>query len=111
MTGDKERELRRAFRELRSPDSQHAPGLRAVLDRPRTERRPAIGLFAKISVAAAAIIALMFAWPRSRDVVPSTMSITEWRAPTDVLLRTPGAELVQTVPTLRSSVLEGLPLQ
>ena len=111
MSGDQERELRRAFKELRSPDSHYAPELRAVLDRPRTERRYPMLWLATLAAAAATIVALMFAWPRSREVAPSTMSITEWRAPTDILLRTPGAELVQTVPTLRSSVFEGLPLQ
>jgi len=59
-------------------------------------------------IAAAATILIVGVWrvnslPRSSS---TTTAIATWRAPTDVLLRTPGSELLGTMPALNKSVLD-----
>jgi hypothetical protein len=56
-------------------------------------------------VAAVAVAAIWLGRTRSfsPDVAPT---ITTWRAPTDVLLRIPGSELLGAMPALGTSVLD-----
>jgi anti-sigma factor RsiW len=114
-------ELRHRFAQLREADREGAPGFAETLaakiesqgpatgrTRARRSRRATprvrplvIGAAAGVAIAA---IGLMY----SRSVAPSsaTPEIVTWRAPTDVLLRTPGTELLTAMPALGASVLD-----
>jgi hypothetical protein len=93
--------LRRRFAALRQEEDQQAPVF-ATLWRSRAgARRRQTRWFA---AAACAMIALLaFLWIRSVQRRPddkTVASITEWKAPTDFLLETPGRELLRTVPEI-----------
>jgi hypothetical protein len=60
-------------------------------------------------LAAAAVVviaALSLAYGRSTTPSTTTPAIVTWRAPTDVLLQTPGRELLADMPALGASVLD-----
>jgi hypothetical protein len=63
-----------------------------------------------IGAAAAVVIAAVWvANARSfspHTATPTIAAIAAWRAPTDVLLRTPGSELLGEMPALGASVLD-----
>jgi len=86
-------DLRDAFHRLRDAESARAPRF-GVAPRPRFSIwRPAI--------AAAMLLFIVMAistLPIRRE--PEIGSIVDWKAPTDVLLRTPGSELLSTVPQI-----------
>jgi hypothetical protein len=52
------------------------------------------------------IAALSLAYGRSTTTSTTTPAIATWRAPTDVLLQTPGSELLGDMPALGASVLD-----
>ena len=60
-----------------------------------------------IGAAAAVVIAAVWL-ANARSFSPHTVTptIATWRAPTDVLLRTPGSELLGIMPALGASVLD-----
>jgi hypothetical protein len=99
-----DRDLRERFAELRRQDQAHAGEFSNFLHRARP-RANRIGL--SVWVAAAAGLAVMIAVvvmsiPRSgrRTIGSPEISITEWKSSTDFLLRTPGLELLRTVPRI-----------
>jgi len=102
--GDDETDLRGLFAALRRQDSAKTPAFETLLAGAaagRGRRRPwprGGGLLAAASlvVAALAAVAVLRAPPPPARVV----SIEEWRAPTDFLLRTPGREILETVPLI-----------
>ena len=105
-----ETEIRRRFAELREADRVRAPGFAQIYGRARSRgswvathhvRPYVIG-----AAAAIAIIAFSLAHSRSLSHSAATPAIATWRAPTDVLLRTPGSELLGTMPALSKSVLD-----
>ena len=105
-----ESEFRRRFARLREADQGSAPSFAQIYERTRAGRslrarrrvRPlVIGAAAAVAIA---IIALSYA--RSSSSSAATPEITTWRAPTDVLLRTPGSELLGEMPALGASVLD-----
>lgn len=95
-------QLKKAFAQLRAEERASAPPFDVTAVRIRPTRRVhwAVG-----SAALAAAIAAVVLWPGSvkDDVV--NMSITEWHAPTDVLLKTPGSELLTDMPALDESMI------
>ena len=105
-----ETEIRNRFAQLREAERVGAPGFAQTYGRARaretwgaTQRvRP----FVIAAAAAIAIIAFSLAHSRSFSHSTATPAIATWRAPTDVLLRTPGSELLGTMPALRKSVLD-----
>ena len=105
-----ESELRRRFAELREADRERAPIFVQTYRRARAGRSWRATVRARplvIGAAAAAMIAAVLL-ARARLFSPSavTPTITTWRAPTDVLLRTPGSELLGEMPALGTSVLD-----
>jgi hypothetical protein len=93
--------LRRGFAALRREEDQQTPEFATLWrSRARAQRRQARWFAA----AACALIALLaFLWIRSVQRRPddkTVASITEWKAPTDFLLETPGRELLRTVPEI-----------
>lgn len=106
MSRDPDREIARLFRETRRSDESSVPGFRQVLSRARGARRsslpPRLRAAVSLLVAAVALIAVLLLrrGPSAPADSERTASLSEWRAATDVLLRTPGADLFASVPAL-----------
>jgi hypothetical protein len=102
--------LRQHFARLREFDRNTAPDFAQTCARARSRRRSrAIHRVRPVVIAAAAAVVLTAIWlgnTRSFSSVPVTPTIATWRAPTDVLLRTPGSELLGEMPALSASVLD-----
>jgi hypothetical protein len=103
-------EIRQRFGQLREADRERAPGFAQIYGRARARRRSAaIPRVPPLMIAMAATVFIAAVWlANARSVSRSTptATIATWRAPTDVLLRTPGSELLGTMPALGSSVLD-----
>ena len=98
--------LKAAFRELRAHERAGAPEFEAlVVEAPRRLRRPRRAWLLASGAALAAAIATVIWWPRHMEDDVATPSITQWRAPTDVLLVTPGSQWLSELPALDESVL------
>jgi hypothetical protein len=105
-----ESELRRSFAQLREADRERGPSFAQTFARARARQswratlrvRPlAIG-----GAAAVMIAAVWLAYSRSFSPSAVTPTIVTWRAPSDVLLRTPASELLGAMPALGASVLD-----
>lgn len=112
MTPDDD--LRSRFDALRRIDESAVPDLDALVARPRTRNgRPLVRV--ALLAAAAVIIAVVglrvFKQPPHPVPLDAATSIVTWQSPTASLLHTPGQELLRTVPTLRSSLLRGVPME
>lgn len=98
--GDFDDMLQRRFAVLRREEGEHAPEFgRLWHDRANARRRQTRWFMA----AACVLVALALLWIRSvqrRHDDKTVASITEWKAPTDFLLETPGCELLRTVPKI-----------
>jgi glycerol-3-phosphate acyltransferase PlsY len=110
MTMMDESEIRQRFAQLREADRERAPGFAQIYGRARVRSGSGAMLHVRpfvIAAAAAVVIAtLWIAKARSFSSQTATPTIASWRAPTDVLLRTPGSELLGTMPALGASVLD-----
>jgi hypothetical protein len=103
--GSSDETLRGRFAALRREDEQSVPGF-AGLWRARA-RSPRRWTYWLATAACAVVILAGLLWLRSvrpGSKVDKTVSITEWKAPTDFLLETPGREMLRTVPRLESNV-------
>jgi hypothetical protein len=100
-SSDSDDMLLRRFSVLRREEEQQAPEF-ATLWKARAGARRRQGRW--FAATACALIALLaFLWIRSAQRSPeekTVASITEWKAPTDFLLETPGRELLRTVPKI-----------
>jgi len=99
--GDSDNTLRRRFAALRREEDQHAPEFTRLWRAGAGARRRQTRWFAAAACALVALLALL--WIRSvqrRADDKTVASITEWKAPTDFLLDTPGRELLRTVPKI-----------
>jgi hypothetical protein len=95
--------LRSRFEELRAQERASVPDFEALLaDAPRRIRHARL---LTGSVAIAAAIAAILLWPRHIHHEVAPLSITQWHAPTDFLLNTPGSDLLGELPPLDQSVL------
>ena len=105
-----ENKLREDFERLRDADRKRAPGFAETCTRARAHHsvrsnprlRPVV-----MAVAAAVLIAAVW-MERTGSFARSGASpaIATWRAPTDVLLDTPGRDLLGAMPALGASVLD-----
>ena len=109
MTMD-ENELRRQFMELREADKERAPAFAQTYGRARVRaslrRTPRLRPLVLAAAAVVVIAALSLAYGRSTTPSTTTPAIATWRAPTDVLLQTPGSELLGVMPALSKSILD-----
>ena len=109
-----DQDLRSRFIALRRLDGATVPDVDSIVARRRT-RRPRRAVLPAALAAAAAIVLLIaglrFAASRPTIAisVSSEPSILAWRSPTASLLQTPGRELLQSMPTVESSLLRHLP--
>jgi hypothetical protein len=105
-----ETDIRDRFVQLREVDRVSAPGFAQTCGRARARKTRGVTRRVRpLVLGAAAVIAIVaFSLAHSRSFSPSTPmpAIVTWRAPTDVLLRTPGSELLGTMPALNTSVLD-----
>jgi len=109
-------ELRRRFSELREADKDRAPAFMQIYGQararlseqrmPRRRRTPRVRPLVLAAAAAVVIVALSLAYGRSTTPSTTTPPIATWRAPTDVLLQTPGSELLGVMPALSKSILD-----
>ena len=108
MTDDNE--LRRSFARMRDADREQAPSFAQTWESARTRTRRHVTLGARpVVIGAAAAVLIVAGWlEHSRSISPpaAAPAIGTWRAPTDVLLRTPGIELLGAMPALGASVLD-----
>ena len=105
-----ESELRRRFVQLREADRERAPSFARTYGRLRARRswhtRLRLQPLVHGVAAAAAFAVVGIAHARSFSPAAVTPTISTWRAPTDVLLRTPGSDLLGEMPALGTSVLD-----
>ena len=93
--------LRHRFAALRREEDQQAPEFATLWKARAGARRRQARWFAAAACMLVALLALL--WIRSVQRRPddkTVASITEWKAPTDFLLETPGRELLRTVPEI-----------
>lgn len=119
MTNDADLEIARLLEEHRRADEASAPAFREVLSRRRTRRAPSAGRIPRPALAAAALLvvvgaALLLRRPRvhETELIAAASALAAWKSPTDVLLQTPGSELLSRTPVFLSRVpeLDGNPL-
>jgi Spy/CpxP family protein refolding chaperone len=98
-----QRDLERAFAALRRQDEQGAPSFDGLLSAPGTRART-LPLRLGVALAAASLLAALLVGVAVRRPAPSPpiASIEQWTAPTDFLLRTPGRDVLDTVPRIGS---------
>jgi hypothetical protein len=105
-----DREIRQRFAQLRDADQESAPSFAQTYGRARARRsfRATRRMKPLVFATAAAVViaAIGLAYARSLPPSAATPEIATWRAPTDVLLRTPGSELLGEMPALGASVLD-----
>jgi len=92
--------LRNAFHELRRNETANVPSFQQIVERRRPRRRTIRLAFAVMLFFAVALSVV----PLLRRSPTPNASITEWRAPTDFLLKTPGNELLTSVPDLKGNI-------
>jgi hypothetical protein len=94
--------LRTRFTALRREEAEHTPQFAALWRRkavPPVRRWRWFVATACLLIVAAVFAAAVFSVRSERRQRNNTVaSITEWKAPTDFLLETPGRELLRTVP-------------
>ena len=101
MTRDREDDgvLHEAFAKLRREDADHAPSFGAVVERASRPLRPAPlrgGALAALMLLASLVVGLLVRRPALAP--PPAAATLAWTAPTDFLLRTPGIEVLESVP-------------
>lgn len=109
-----DRDLREHFARLRSEDARDAPSFPALLARDfvrtptaRSSRlRPLLALAAVVTLAVLLVHARRTSLPSGDVPATPPPALGQWGAPTDFLLDTPGRELLATVPSLESNLME-----
>jgi hypothetical protein len=103
MTGNDDSRLRAFFRELHEEIDAAVPDFDSVV-RPVSPRHPgaAIVRALALALAAGALLLAVRVWPRRAPAGDEAMRLAaalgRWEAPTDFLLRTPGAEFLESPP-------------
>lgn len=108
-------DVRRAIQEVRDRDmlSGDAPSLAAVLRRRHVRGGPRTASPARLAFAAALVVAVVLGY-RSiahslrREAMPlprEVLALSRWRAMTDVLLETPGRDLLRDTSPLAGSII------
>jgi hypothetical protein len=112
---DADRDLRRAFAALREDDRRRTPDFERLTmrtTRPRPAAAAAWRVLLATGAAAVLVLAALWWWPSSNVETPlpgGAASLVAWRAPTDVLLQTPGSALLAEIPDVGGSGFLTLP--
>ena len=101
---DQDEDLRQAFTALRRADAAQTPSFTEVMASRRAAARgrrliPLLGGALAVACVVASIVVAVQA-RRGPPPPPALASIEAWTAPTDFLLRTPGSEVLGTVPRI-----------
>ena len=119
-TRDESDDVRRAIQELRDRDTRFAgaPSLASVMQRRRTPRTARLVSPVRIALAAAALVVAVLGYGisvrrphpapphRTPLVLPREVAaLSTWRPMTDVLLNTPGRELLRDTSPLGRSII------
>ena len=115
-SNENDERLRLFYRELRRRDEDSPPSFPDICHRAvnRAPERQPFGLAARLAIAAAFLALLCSSAVFSAKVgcrSPSSpanqvASLSEWQSPTEFLLRTPGEELLTTVPSLTECAVQ-----
>jgi len=109
MTID-DNDLRHRFSQLREADRERTPTFAQTQQRARARSASRVSTFVRpVAIGAVATVLIATIWMargRSFSHSESAPAIATWRAPTDVLLDTPGSELLAEMPALGASVLD-----
>ena len=100
MKDETERGWHDRFQALRREAARATPPFRAVLA--RVAQRPPVArwrLVVGVLAAVSATLVLFLVRPGRDRAAPVDFAAIRWDAPTDFLLRPPGAELLHTIPT------------
>jgi hypothetical protein len=97
---DDDPDLRRAFAALRADDAGRVPPFRAAAAAGPVRPRPAPWLGGLLAAGALVGAVLLTVRPGPAPVPSPPWPAEHWTAPTDFLLRTPGAEILETVPRI-----------
>lgn len=105
-----DRDLRGLFAETRSTEAERTPPFRRLWAAAREQRRGGtapqrlrLSYLAAGTAAALVVVAGAVLWWMTSTIERETApSITEWRAPSDILLETPGIELIRDLPSLEA---------
>ena len=92
--------LRRRFAGLRREEQQWMPEFATTWAQKTSVPRSWKRWFAVATCALIALATLLWMRSTKRPENNTVASITEWKAPTDFLLETPGRELLRTVPEI-----------
>lgn len=105
---DPDRELVRLFQEVRRLDEASAPGFREILTRspaaPVSRRPYLFAAFAGALVVALTLGGVLLSRRPPVTGVQDSIALGDWRSSTDALLRTPGGQLLDSVPALPGPV-------
>lgn len=97
-------DLKRLFAELRSHDRHRTPSFDAALAARPTVRHVPLRLAAAFAVlVAVGTVTALLVHGRATRFQP--VALASWQSPTAFLLTTPGAELLDTVPSVTASVI------
>jgi hypothetical protein len=106
MKPQEEQDFQKVFEELRQQDQGLTPTFERVwkASQARQGARTALIRSLRFAVAAALLLVSAFSiYMVSREILPvsrpSQVSLSQWKAPTDFLLRTPGIEILHSIPT------------
>ncbi len=96
--------VKQAFEALRREDATGGPSFRATVAAARARRtgapgRHVLGLAAVVGVVVAVVV-LAIRHDRDDSRLEFDLAAVRWQAPTDFLLKLPGAELLRSVPQL-----------
>ena len=91
-----DRDLRDAFARLRDSDANIVPKFAMPCAQPRRRRHMGVAVAAVLLVVALATLLVV----RRPGHEPEVAPISTWRAPTDFLLKTPGSDLMTSVPKI-----------
>jgi hypothetical protein len=100
---DADDDLRDAFAALRQSDRTGIPSVGRLLQERRPRRRMIALRFAAVAMLLIIVVAAALLHRKEEPPADAT-ALLQWRAPTDVLLKTPGSELLDSVPSLRYSL-------
>lgn len=115
-TSDNDRELRKLFEQLREHDQLSTSSFRQTLSRSK-DQRP--GNWRALFLRTATVLvffgllgsSLYLAWqPKRQDPAGVSVSLSDWRAPTDVLLKVPGLEMIESTPVIPSALSKLSPI-
>ncbi len=107
---EEDRDLRELFRKLRQEDQQSAPSFRKIWTTSvsrQSHPRPLLRFAVAVSVFLLFGLSIYLVERAMIQTAPQTAPVytfSEWKAPTDFLLQTPGRELLQSAPAFGRSL-------